>query len=331
MPTGHGRSSTLSVALALGTVYIVWGSTYLAIAYVVETLPPILSGGIRFLVAGSLLLAFLLAQAWCRRRRDPTSRLVRPRLVEWRTAAIVGTFLLLGGNGLVSVAELRIPSSIAAVIIATVPIWMSLGEAVLVRRVPSPLTIGGLAVGLVGVVILLLPTGGVDEIDPVGVAIVVISALCWTTGSLYARRAPLPANQLMGSGMEQLVGGGVMLGVAVMLGEFASLEPGSVSTASLLGLLYLIVFGSLIAFTAYVWLLEHAPISTVATYAYVNPVVAVFLGLLFRDEPLTPRILLAAALIIGAVVAMVSGRPREAEEGGPGPEVASLEPADDAA
>ncbi len=144
MPTSHGRSSTLSVALALGTVYIVWGSTYLAIAYVVETLPPIMAGGIRFTVAGSLLLAFILAQAWWRRRRAPASRLVRPRLIEWRTAAIVGTFLLLGGNGLVSVAELRIPSYIAAVIIATVPIWMSLGEALLTRRMPSWLAISGL-------------------------------------------------------------------------------------------------------------------------------------------------------------------------------------------
>ena len=331
MPTSHGRSSTLSVALALGTVYIVWGSTYLAIAYVVETLPPIMAGGVRFTVAGSLLLAFLLAQARWRRRRAPESRLTRPRLIEWRTAAIVGTFLLLGGNGLVSVAEQRIPSSIAAVIIATVPIWMNLGEAVMTRRMPSLLAIGGLAVGLVGVAILLLPSEGIDAIDPVGVVIVMCSALAWTAGSLYARRAPLPANQLMGSGMEQLVGGGVMLAVAVLLGEYASLEPGSVSTESLLGLAYLIVFGSLIAFTAYVWLLEHAPISTVATYAYVNPVVAVFLGVLFRDEPLTPRILLAAALIIGAVVAMVSGRPRGADEARPAAEVASLEAADDAA
>jgi drug/metabolite transporter (DMT)-like permease len=331
MPTSHGRSSTLSVALALGTVYIVWGSTYLAIAYVVETLPPIMAGGVRFTVAGSLLLAFLLAQARWRRRRAPESRLTRPRLIEWRTAAIVGTFLLLGGNGLVSVAEQRIPSSIAAVIIATVPIWMNLGEAVMTRRMPSLLAIGGLGVGLVGVAILLLPSEGIDAIDPVGVVIVMCSALAWTAGSLYARRAPLPANQLMGSGMEQLVGGGVMLAVAVLLGEYASLEPGSVSTESLLGLAYLIVFGSLIAFTAYVWLLEHAPISTVATYAYVNPVVAVFLGVLFRDEPLTPRILLAAALIIGAVVAMVSGRPRGADEARQGAEVATLEAADDAA
>jgi len=331
MPTSHGRPSTLSVALALVTVYLVWGSTYLAIAFVVETLPPILAGGVRFLVAGSLLLAFILAQAWWRRKRDPSARLTRPRLVEWRTAAVVGTFLLLGGNGLVSVAEQRIPSYIAAVIIATVPIWMSVGEAFLTRRMPSLLTIGGLAVGLVGVVILLLPAEGVDALDPIGIAIVVCSALSWSAGSLYARRAPLPSNQLLGSGMEQVVGGGVMLAVGLALGELASVEPGAVSVASLVGLAYLIVFGSLIAFTAYVWLLDHAPITTVATYAYVNPVVAVFLGLLFRNEPLTPRTLVAAALIIGAVVAMVSGRPRVAEEAGPGPEVASLEAADDVA
>ena len=135
----------------------------------VETLPPIMAGGIRFTVAGSLLLAFLLAQAWWRRSRAPASRLVRPRLIEWRTAAIVGIFLLLGGNGLVSVAELLIPSYIAAVIIATVPIWMNLGEAVMTRRMPSLLAIGGLVVGLVGVAILLLPSDGIDAIDPIGI------------------------------------------------------------------------------------------------------------------------------------------------------------------
>ena len=197
MPTSHGRSSTLSVALALGTVYIVWGSTYLAIAYVVDTLPPILSGGIRFTVAGSLLLAFILAQAWWRRRRAPASRLARPRLVEWRTAAVVGTFLLLEATAW-SRGGAPHPVGIAAVIIATVPIWMSLGEAVMIRRMPSRLTIGGLVVGLVGVAILLLPSEGIDAIDPIGIAIVVASALCWTAGSLYPPRtaAEQPADGL---------------------------------------------------------------------------------------------------------------------------------------
>jgi drug/metabolite transporter (DMT)-like permease len=320
----------LRVAIALGTVYIVWGSTYLAIAYVVDTLPPFLAGSARFLAAGSLLLAFLLAQDRYRRARGQPSALVRPKLVEWRTAAIVGTLLLLGGNGLVSAAEQRIPSSIAAVVIATVPIWMNVLDGILTRRAPSLLTLGGLAVGLVGVAILLYPTQGIDRLDPLGIGMVVVSALCWSCGSLYARRGQLPANQLQGSGMEQVAGGLAMLAAALLLGEPGRLSVGSISTASLLGLGYLIVFGSLLAFTAYVWLLEHAPISTVATYAYVNPVVAVGLGVLFRAEPMTPRTILAAGLIIGAVVAMVSGRPREAEETGPSPDAATLEPADDA-
>jgi drug/metabolite transporter (DMT)-like permease len=330
MPQSAARPSMLPVALALVTVYIVWGSTYLAIAYVVDTLPPFLAGSARFLAAGGLLLAFLLAQDRWRRARGKPSALARPKLAEWRTAAIVGTLLLLGGNGLVMVAEQRIPSYIAAVIIATVPIWMNLFEALLIRRLPSMLTLGGLVVGLVGVVLLLLPVQGVESVDAFGVALLVICTLSWASGSIYARRAPLPSNQLLGSGMEQLSGGAVMLAVALLAGEAGQLAGASVSTASLLGLAYLIVFGSLLAYTAYVWLLEHAAVSTVATYAYVNPVVAVALGVLFRGETLTPRTLLAAALIIGAVVAMVSGRPRAAEEPGPSPEVATLEPADDA-
>jgi drug/metabolite transporter (DMT)-like permease len=328
MPRTAAQSLTLRVALALGTVYVVWGSTYLAIAYVVETMPPFLAGSARFLVAGSLLLAFLLAQDRWRRARGRPSSLARPKLVEWRTAIIVGTLLLLGGNGLVSTAEERIPSSIAAVIIATVPIWMNVLDGVLTRRAPSLLTLGGLGVGLVGVAILLYPSEGVDRLDPLGIGMVVLSALSWTCGSLYARRGPLPANQLQGSGMEQVAGGAAMLAVAVMVGEPGRVSTETISTTSLLALGYLIVFGSLLAFTAYVWLLEHAPISTVATYAYVNPIVAVGLGMVFRNEPMTPRTLIAAVLIIGAVVAMVSGRPRESEEPGPSPEAATLEPTD---
>jgi len=321
------RSSLLPVVVALGTVYVVWGSTYLAIAYVVETLPPLLSAGARFLVAGGLLVAFLAAQDRWRRRRDPESpRLERPRLIEWRTALIVGGLLLLGGNGMVMLAEQTIPSGIAAVIIATVPIWMSVFDALLTRRPPSMLAVGGLAVGLVGVAILLLPSTGLDALDPIGIGMLVIAAIAWAAGSLYARRGPLPSNALLGTGMEQLAGGLALVAVGLLIGELGRTDPANVSMASLVGLGYLIVFGSLLAFTAYVWLLNHVPITTVATYAYVNPVVAVALGLLFRNETFTPRTLLAAALIIGAVVAMVSGRPREAEVPGPSPEAAPLEP-----
>jgi drug/metabolite transporter (DMT)-like permease len=153
--------------------------------------------------------------------------------------------------------------------------------------------------------------------------------MAWATGSLYARRGPMPRNQLLGTGMQQLAGGVVLAVVGLGIGEPGRMDLASVSTASLLGVAYLVVFGSLAAYTAYVWLLHNAPVTTVATYAYVNPVVAVGLGILFRNESVTPRTLLAAALIIGAVVAMVSGRPRAAEDAGPGPEAATLEPADE--
>ena len=319
------KPSTLAVAAALGTVYVLWGSTYLAIAFMIESLPPLLAAGTRFLIAGLTLLAFVVARArWRRRRGISGESLGRPRAVEWRTAFIVGTLLLLGGNGMVSIAEQTIPSGIAAVIIATTPIWLSLFDALLTRRMPSPLAIGGLLVGLVGVAILLLPSTGLDSFDPVGIGILVVAAVSWASGSLYARRGPLPKNQLLGTGMEQFAGGLVLLTAGVAIGEVGGFDPGAVTTASLLGLAFLIVFGSLVAFTAYIWLLNHVAVTTVATYAYVNPVVAVALGIAFRGETLTPRSLLAAALIIGAVVAMVSGRPRDIETG-PAPEAATLE------
>jgi drug/metabolite transporter (DMT)-like permease len=322
------RPSTLAVAVALGTIYLIWGSTYLAIAYVVESLPPLLSAGARFLAAGSILVAFLVARhQWRKGRAGSGDGALRwPRAVEWRTAFIVGALLLLGGNGMVSVAEKTIPSGIAAVIIATTPIWLSVFDALLTRRMPSPLAIGGLLVGLVGVGILLLPSSGLDALDPVGIGLLVLATVCWASGSLYARRGPLPANHLLGTGMEQMAGGAVLLLAGSALGEIGQFDPAAVTTASLVGLAFLVVFGSLAAFTAYVWLLNHVAVTTVATYAYVNPVVAVALGVAFRGETMSLRSIAAAVLIIGAVVAMVSGRPREVEESGPSPDVAALDP-----
>lgn len=322
------RPSTLAVAVALGTVYVVWGSTYLAIAYVVESLPPLLSAGARFLAAGSILVAFLVARhQWRKGRAGSGDVALRwPRAVEWRTAFIVGALLLLGGNGMVSVAEKTIPSGIAAVIIATTPIWLSVFDALLTRRMPSPLAIGGLLVGLVGVGILLLPSSGLDALDPVGIGLLVLATVCWASGSLYARRGPLPSSHLLGTGMEQMAGGAVLLLAGSALGEIGQFDPAAVTTASLVGLAFLVVFGSLAAFTAYVWLLNHVAVTTVATYAYVNPVVAVALGVAVRGETMSLRSIAAAVLIIGAVVAMVSGRPREVEESGPSPDVAALDP-----
>jgi len=320
------------VSAAMGTIYLVWGSTYLAIAYVVETLPPLLAAAARFLVAGGLLLAFLVAQDRWRRRRPGGAHapLERPLLVHWRSALIVGGLLLLGGNGMVMMAERTVPSGIAAVIIATLPIWMSMFDALVTRRAPSMLAIGGLLVGLAGVGILLLPTGGVDALDPFGIGLLVVANIAWAAGSLYARHGPLPRNVLLGTGMQQLAGGAALVVAGAAIGEVGSTDLGAVSLESLLALAYLVVFGSLLAFTAYVWLLNNVSVTTVATYAYVNPIVAVGLGMLFRSESLSARTLLAALLIIGAVVAMVSGRPREAEQPGPSPETAPLEPADEA-
>lgn len=330
IPAAH-RPSTFAVALALGTVYVIWGSTYLAIAYVVESLPPLLAAGARFFAAGSILVAFLLARhQWSKGRAGGNGSLRWPRAVEWRTAIIVGALLLLGGNGMVSVAEKTIPSGIAAVIIATVPIWLSVFDALLTRRMPSLLAIGGLLVGLVGVGILLLPSSGLDALDPVGIGLLVLATISWAAGSLYARRGPLPANQLLGTGMEQMAGGAVLLLAGAALGEIGQFDPAAVTTASLVALAFLVVFGSLAAFTAYVWLLNHVAVTTVATYAYVNPVVAVALGVAFRGETMSLRSIAAAVLIIGAVVAMVSGRPREAEESAPSPGVAALDPETDA-
>lgn len=328
MTSAVHRPSTLAVAAALGTVYVVWGSTYLAIAYVVDSMPPLLSAGSRFVFAGSTLIAFVVArERWLAARGRSTGRGMRwPRAVEWRTAFVVGTLLLLGGNGMVSIAEQTIPSGIAAVVIATTPIWLSVFDALLTRRMPSLLAIGGLMVGLIGVGILLLPSSGLDSFNPAGIGILVVATLCWASGSLYARRGPLPSNHLLGTGMEQLAGGLMLLAVGAGVGEVGQFDPARVTTASLLGLAFLIVFGSLVAFTAYSWLLKHVAITTVATYAYVNPVVAVGLGIAFRGESMTLRSLLAAGLIIGAVVAMVSGRARDVEESGPSPEAATLQP-----
>jgi drug/metabolite transporter (DMT)-like permease len=224
-------------------------------------------------------------------------------------------------------AERTVPSGIAAVLIATVPIWMSLFDAIVTRRRPGLLVIGGLLVGLAGVAILLFPTEGVAGLDPFGIGLVMFAAIAWATGSIYARHGPMPRNQLLGTGMQQIAGGACLLLAALAVGDFANLDLAAVTLESWLGLGFLVVFGSLVGYTAFVWLLGNVPVTTASTYAYVNPVVAVVLGMLFREEQLTVRTLLAVVLIIGAVVAMVTGRPREAEEAGLAPEAVVVEPA----
>lgn len=303
-----GRPSVAAVATALGIVYVVWGSTYLAIAVMIETLPPLLAAGARFVLAGALMLGVVTVVTRIRGTFE------RPTAVQWRTAFIVGTLLLLGGNGAVVLAELLIPSGIAAVLVATVPIWMALFDSTLERRLPSRVVVAGLVAGIVGVAILLAPAEGIGRVDPLGVLLVVAGGcVAWAIGSLYARRAPLPRSGLLATGMEMLTGGAVMFGVGLLTGELGRTDLAETSTESILAFGYLVIFGSFIAFTAYTWLLANTSVATVGTYAYVNPLVAVFLGALILDEPITVRTVLAAALILGAVVAMLWGR-RAADE-----------------
>ena len=304
-------------------MYVVWGSTYFAIALMIETLPPLLSAGVRYATAGLLMLGALLAHARFRRAAAP---LERPSAAHWRSAAVVGVLLLLGGNGGVVLAELRIPSGMAAVLVATVPIWLAIFDAIVTRRRPSGLVIGGLVAGIGGVAVLLVPLGGLEQLDPVGVALVVGAAISWALGSMVARHAPLPRSGLLVTGMEMLAGGAALVLAGSLIGEIGRMNVEAFSLTSLVALGYLVMFGSIVAFTAYTWLLANVAVSTVGTYAYVNPIVAVALGAVFLSEPITLRTVVASVVIIGAVVAMVSGRPRLAEESGPDPETAALEP-----
>lgn len=280
--------------IALLAVYLVWGSTYLVIRFTVETLPPFLSAGLRFLVSGAILLV------WRRAAGDalPTRR-------QWRSAAIVGILLLLGGNGLVSWAEQTVPSGVAALIIGAVPMFMVIADAIRPNGVkPAGRVIAGLAIGFTGIYLLVGPSefSGDRHLDPFGVTALLIAGLLWAIGSVYGKTADLPKSALMTTGAEMLAGGLALMAASAVSGELKGFDFSLVSADSWLGLAYLIAFGSMIGFVAYAWLLQNAPIPLVATYAYVNPLVAVFLGNWFAQEPLTPRILAASAIIIGSIV-----------------------------
>ncbi|MFE4636703.1 EamA family transporter [Streptomyces sp. NPDC056773] len=291
MPT-----STARVWIALALVYVVWGSTYLGIRIVVETMPPFLSAGARFLTAG-LLLAGLVA--W----RDGPAAL-RATRAQVRSAVVVGLLLVLGGNGFVVLGETSVPSGLAALLVAAVPMWLVLLRAGSGDR-PSPRILAGVLLGLGGLAVLAGPGFG-GEIPLGGVLLVLAGSVCWSLGSFSAAKLTLPPNPFTGSAYQMLVGGAGGIVVGLCRGEQHGLDPGSYSTASWVALGYLVLFGSLVGFTAYVWLLRAAPLSLVATYAYVNPVVAVALGWLILDEALTWPILLGGAIVVAAVCVIVS-------------------------
>lgn len=289
------------------TVYLIWGTTYLGIRVVNETMPPLLSAGFRFVVAGAVLYA------WAIRRGDREGD--RPTLIQWRSALIVGALLLVGGNGGVVWAERTVPSGIVALIIALVPLWMALFDRIIVRRPLGARTVVGLVLGFAGTALLVGQGVDAGSFDLRGAMFAVGASIAWATGSLYSRNAPLPKRPFVGNGMQQLLGGALLLLIGTLIGELGDVHPEAFSTASLLALGYLIVFGSLIAFTSYLWLLRNARTTLVATYAYVTPVVAVFLGWLILDEPVGLRTILAAAVIVVAVALIVSsgGTAREPE------------------
>jgi drug/metabolite transporter (DMT)-like permease len=299
--------------LALGSVYIIWGSTYLAIRVAIETLPPFLMASVRFVIAGVLLYA------WAIRRGDRAGD--RPTGRQWLAAFVIGGLLLVGGNGGVVWSEQYVPTGIVSLIVATVPLWMALMDRFVNAQRLAIQAVIGLIVGFGGLVLLVGGPGG--EFHIAGVMAVVGASLSWAIGSLYSRRAPLPSRPFVGISME-MIGGGILLGlVGLALGEVGDVEPANISTASMWGLGYLIVFGSWVGFSAYLWLLRVAPVSLVGTYAYVNPVVAVFLGWWLLSEPVTLRTLGAAAVILVGVALIVTARalPRSTPEGDgePGP------------
>ena len=310
MPDGKGPG-TAAVAAAFAVVYVVWGSTYLAIRFGVETIPPFLMAGTRHLTAG------LLLYGWLRMRGG-----AKPERRHWKTAAVIGGLLLLGGNGLVTWAEQRVPSGLAALIVSSVPIWMAVLEGIEKKTRPSGLVILGLLLGVSGIALLVAPArfGGNGHVNLLGAAALLMAALSWSFGSLYSRRADLPSSTLMATAMEMIAGGTILWVAGLVLGEGGRLHLSAISARSALSLAYLIVFGSLLGFTAYIWLLKVSTPARVSTYAYVNPIVAVLLGAAIAGEAITTRILVAALVIVGAVALIINARSRASAAAAPPPE-----------
>jgi drug/metabolite transporter (DMT)-like permease len=288
------RRSPAAVALALATVYLVWGSTYLAIRVTDRTMPPLLMSSVRFLIAGTALYVFA-----SRGRARPTLR-------EWGAAAIVGAALLLVGNGGVAWAETRLESGLAALIVAIIPLWVAVMDRLFFGRRLSRTAVIGLVIGFAGVALLVRPGGGADAFAALAL---VVTTSAWAGGSLYARGATLPESPLLAAAM-QMLAASVFLAVAgLALGEASDVHASSFATKPLIAFAYLVVVGSLIAFSAYAWLLKNVRISVVSTYAFVNPVVAVALGTVFLAEPIGWTTVIAGAAIVVAVVLIVTARP----------------------
>lgn len=294
------RAARTKLVLALAAVYVLWGSTYVAIRIAIETIPPLTMAGTRFTIAGLALMGFARSRA----SGGATWK-------QWRNALVAGAFLMMASNGLVCWSETRVDSSLAALLVATVPLWMMLLDWWRPGGTrPQILTIAGVAVGLAGVVVLVWPTSTDVRIDPAGVVALLTATLCWSIGSIFTRSADLPRSMLLATSMQMLCGGLLQLLLGFFLGEWRAFEIARVTLDSMASVVYLIVFGSLVGFTAYIWLLRNTTPTRAATYAFVNPIVAVLLGAWLLDEKLSARRLLGALVIVLGVVLVIAFKGR---------------------
>ncbi|MBL8701341.1 MAG: EamA family transporter [Alphaproteobacteria bacterium] len=293
------RPARWRVLVAYAAIYLIWGSTYLAIARAVESIPPAVSMGVRSVIGGAIMLAI----AFALRARAPSAR-------ELGAAAVVGTLFFAGNHGLLAYAQQRVPTGVAALLIATIPFFVPLltwafGE----RRPPARVAIG-IAVGLAGVAILVNGRDALGRAEPSDAAITLLASFCWSLGTVLAMRLPRPASLLVMAGTQLVIGGAVLCAAAALLGQFSAAVIAGMTTRSLLGVAYLLAFGTFGGFGAYVWLMRHEPAARIATYAFVNPMVAVLIGHLVDGEPVTAGLALAMTAIVGAVILIVSDRAR---------------------
>src|SRR6058998_2213677 len=308
------------VIIAFAALYVIWGSTYLGIRFSIETIPPFLMAGARFVLAGLIMYAI----AWSQGIGKSSWR-------NWRTSLIIGACLLLGGNGGVTMSEKYIDSGLAALIVAVVPIYIVvLGWETGMTPKPIPILWLGLVGGFIGVGILLAPalrfSSNNGRHPAIGMSILLVSSFVWSAGSLYSRTAKHAASPFLTAAQQMLCGGLLLLLASIVTGEIPRFHPSSISLLSLASFIYLIIIGAVVGYTAYIWLLRHCDPAKVATYAYVNPIVAVLLGALFAGEKLTMRTLIAACLIIGSVALVITAQQLRAKI--EPPISAALEPAD---
>ena len=289
------------VLAAFAAVYLIWGSTYLGIHIAIQSMPPLLMAGSRFFLAGLILYAIMRLRG-----------AIRPTLLHWRDASIIGGLLLLGGNGGVSWAQQTVPTGIAALIVAATPMWMILIDWLRpAGNRPGPRVFAGLALGFAGVALIAVSRDDLGHrlVSVTGAGVLLLATLLWAFGSVFSRHARQPASPLLAIGMQMIAGGAALLLTGAACGETARLHPATFTHASIVAFVYLTFIGSLVGFTAYVWLLQVSTPARVSTYAFVNPLIAVLLGRLALDEPLPHRVLFAGALIIGAVILIILRKP----------------------